>query len=209
MQEEDATRRLYKFDQVLPSNAGQQEVFERLHIPGLITKVIEGYNATIFAYGQTSSGKTYTMEGYEYVSKGPEKAPKLIVRDSEHYGLAQRSLIEVFRQLERRSQERLVRTSVTCSFVQIYNEKIYDLLNIGSETGLRVRWNKEEQFVVENLYSVESPSAAEAIKIYNRGIKNRIMATHNLNIASSRSHTVFTITVKTTYMNQYVTPVWT
>jgi hypothetical protein len=73
-----------------------------------------------------------------------------------------------------------------------------------TEEGLRIRWSKEEQFAVENLYAVECPSAVEAINVYNYGIKNRIMATHKLNIASSRSHTILTITVKSSYLNQYV-----
>jgi len=170
-----------------------------------MAKVIEGYNATIFAYGQTSSGKTYTMEGYEYQqTKGSDKPPKLIIKSDEDYGLVQHSILDIYRQLEQRSQGKLVRTSISCSFIQIYNEKIYDLLNIHQdEAGLRIRWNKEEQFAVENVYAVECPNSADAIKVYNYGIKNRIMATHKLNIASSRSHTIFTITVKTNYLNQY------
>lgn len=169
--------------------------------------MIEGYNATVFAYGQTSSGKTYTMEGYEYISGGTDKSPKLVIRpDEKDHGLVQRSIEEVYRKLEQRAQGKLVQTGVTCSFIQIYNEKIYDLLNIQSEAGLRIRWSKEEQFAVENLYSVDCPRPSDAVKVYNYGISNRIMATHNLNIASSRSHTIFTITVKTSYLNQYVFP---
>ena len=144
------------------------------------------------------------MEGYEYINKGADKTPKLIIKGDENYGLAQRSISDVFRQLEQKNKGKLIRTSVNCSFIQIYNEKIFDLLNIQTEAGLRIRWSKEEQFAVENLYSVECQATADAIKVYNYGIKNRIMATHKLNIASSRSHTIFTITIKTTYLNQYV-----
>ncbi len=166
--------------------------------------MIEGYNATVFAYGQTSSGKTYTMEGYEYVSKGADRSPRLVIKGSEQHGLVQRSIEDVYSQLERRPQGKLIRTSISCSFIQIYSEKIFDLLNVQTEEGLRIRWSKEEQFAVENLYSIECPTAADAVKVYNYGIKNRVMATHRLNIASSRSHTIFTMSVKTSYINQYV-----
>lgn len=145
------------------------------------------------------------MEGYEYSSTGANKAPKLIIKGDEDYGLVQRSLKEIFSQLERRNNSKLARTNISCSFIQIYNEKIYDLLNMQTEAELRIRWSKEEQFAVENMYSVECPSAADAISVYNYGIKNRIMATHKLNLASSRSHTIFTITIRSTYLNQYVT----
>jgi kinesin family protein 4/21/27 len=86
--------------------------------------------------------------------------------------------------------------------LQIYKEKIYDLLN-NQNKELRIRWNKQEQFSVENLYSIECKTVKEAIDAYNSGIKNRVMAKHKLNISSSRSHTIFTVTIRTECMNQY------
>ena len=94
-----------------------------------------------------------------------------------------------------------IKTTVSCSLIQIYNERIYDLLS--KESGLKIRWTKNDQFGVENLYSIECSSAEDAITVYNNGIKNRIMATHKLNIASSRSHSIFTITIKKECKDKY------
>jgi hypothetical protein len=203
LHDDSDTNRGYKFDKVIAETADQQAVFQELQMAEQITRVIQGYNTTVFAYGQTSSGKTFTMEGYEYVKMGEGKAPKLVVRGEERHGLVQRSIAEVYRQVTECNKDKLVQTSVTCSFIQIYSEKIYDLLNFSHENSLRVRWTKDEQFAVENLYCVECRTALDAIRVYNHGIRNRFMAGHKLNIASSRSHTIFTITIRKTYLEHY------
>jgi Kinesin motor domain len=96
--------------------------------------------------------------------------------------------------------------TISCSFLQIYNEKVYDLLNAGmlkkgkpggaADQGLRIRWNKNEQFTVENLYVFKCDSPEHALTLYNKGVKNKIVASHNLNHASSRSHCIFTLTLE-------------
>ena len=90
--------------------------------------------------------------------------------------------------------------TVSCSFLQIYNEKVFDLLNAGhlkkgkaGDQGLRIRWNKNDQFTVENLYVFKCDSPEHALLLYNKGVKNKIVASHNLNHASSRSHCIFTL----------------
>jgi hypothetical protein len=94
---------------------------------------------------------------------------------------------------------------ISCSFLQIYNEKVFDLLNVANLpnknsmmgcNGLKMRWNKTDQFMVENLYIFECFAAADALKLFNTGIKNRVVAAHNMNNASSRSHCIFTLTVE-------------
>ncbi len=91
------------------------------------------------------------------------------------------------------------------SFYQIYNEKVFDLLNTDSnvlgkkgDQGLRIRWSKKEQFVVENLYIFEASSAKEANELFKFGSRNRVLASHNLNEASSRSHCIFSLTIEST-----------
>ncbi len=101
------------------------------------------------------------------------------------------------------------------SFFQIYNEKVYDLLNFNGQEAsspglakarrqfeyqneLKVRWNLKDQFVVENLFLYECDSAEEAISLYNQGIKNKIVSSHQMNHASSRSHCIFSIQVEFT-----------
>lgn len=93
---------------------------------------------------------------------------------------------------------------ISCSFLQIYNEKVFDLLNTKTikgvnnkpdKTGLKIRWSKNEQFVVENLFQFRCNDADHAISLYNKGVKNKIVASHNLNHQSSRSHAIFTLKV--------------
>ena len=93
--------------------------------------------------------------------------------------------------------------SISCSFLQIYNEKIYDLLNKatlnskkaigGKDLGLKMRWSKNEQFTVENLFLFRCNDEEHAIQMYNKGVKNKVVASHNLNQSSSRSHAIFTL----------------
>eukprot|EP00347_Sterkiella_histriomuscorum_P017844 403347757 len=208
----------YRFDQVFDMNTRQSEVYKGLNIQQMVHKVVEGYHATIFAYGQTGSGKTFTMEGNKYikaqeqadgnrVTKGPviNKDP-----DVEQLGITYRSVSDLFREIKRVKEADGKHINVFCSFLQIYNERVYDLLNETSlqntklknaqgipQQGLRIRWTKKEQFVVENLYVNECQTTSDVVALFNQGIKNKVVASHNLNHASSRSHTIFTITVET------------
>ena len=99
--------------------------------------------------------------------------------------------------------------SVFVSFLQIYNEKVFDLLNpqivqgvgkrggsIEGQAGLRIRWTKKDQFVVENLYVFETATPQEVLDLYKYGARNRVLASHNLNDFSSRSHSIFSLTIE-------------
>ena len=178
-------------------------MFESLQVPGLVSKVVDGFHATIFAYGQTGSGKTFTMEGYEYnevakVADGDARAGKVQIDRNEHFnnGLSLRAIREAFRQV---AEVRDKHISISCSFLQIYNEKVFDLLNTskikrhGKQEGLRIRWSKSEQFSVENLFVFKCNDAEHAIQYFNKGVKNKVVAAHNLNHASSRSHCIFSL----------------
>lgn len=89
---------------------------------------MEGFHATVFAYGQTGSGKTYTMEGYKYEeAKLNERAGKPIIQEDDNNGVTVRSIREAFTQAELLKNEKHI--TISCSFLQIYNEKIFDLLN--------------------------------------------------------------------------------
>ena len=205
------SKKIFKFDKVIDGGYSQEQVFEELHIKALIGKVLEGYHATIFAYGQTGSGKTYTMEGYDYVNSGPknpvtgERHVKPVIKYTEDNGVSIRAIKDIFEQADKLRSTRTKNIKISCSFLQIYNEKVFDLLNmanlpvkgnVNSVSGLKMRWNKTEQFVVENLFVFECFSAEDALKIFNTGIKNRVVASHNMNNASSRSHCIFTMNVE-------------
>ena len=87
--------------------------------------------------------------------------------------------------------------------MQIYNEKVFDLLNLNglsskkNQAGLRIRWDKKNQFMVENLFVFECKTVDEILELFNFGIKNKVVASHNMNQASSRSHAIFTLTLET------------
>lgn len=85
--------------------------------------------------------------------------------------------------------------------MQIYNEKVYDLLNmqkasVNPSNCLKIRWNKRDKFTVENLFIFECKSCDEVLDLFRLGVKNKIIASHNLNAQSSRSHAIFSMTVQ-------------
>ena len=89
--------------------------------------------------------------------------------------------------------------NVMVSYLQIYNEKVFDLLNPTSSTtdsGLRMRYSQKDQFVVENLFIFTCTTPAEVLALFTLGQKNKVTASHSMNINSSRSHTIFTVTVE-------------
>ncbi|CAD8109775.1 unnamed protein product [Paramecium sonneborni] len=190
---EERNKKSYKFDHVLPESASQDQVFKSCEIDQMVQSVIEGYHVTVFAYGQTGSGKTYTMEGQ---------------RDDEgiaikHEGIIPKTINSLFNKIKQNGLQKDF--SVYCSYLQIYNEKIYDLLGettkINQNTqinGLKMRWNVRQQFVVENLFVYQCKSAEEVIQLFKLGSRNRITASHKLNFQSSRSHTIFEIKIEST-----------
>mgnify|MGYP001806938142 CR=1 FL=1 len=99
--------------------------------------------------------------------------------------------------------------TVYVSFLQIYNEKIYDLLNSnmfkkksifgGSQqdpSGLKLKWNQFDVYTVENLYTFECTTYEEIISLFHFGIRNKVVGSHKMNLSSSRSHSIFTLTLE-------------
>lgn len=194
--------KIFKFDKVFGTDATQEDVFDGARISQLVSRVVDGYHATIFAYGQTGSGKTFTMEGYDYKNKkdGRIKSKSPVIKDNENVGITQRAVRDLFQQIKMRKEKNGTSTSIFVSFLQIYSEKVFDLLNLNNlnpkknTKGLRIRWNKKDQFLVENLFIFECSTEEEVMELFHFGLKNKIVASHNLNNASSRSHAIFTIT---------------
>jgi kinesin family protein 4/21/27 len=128
-------------------------------------------------------------------------------------------MIDLFRQVKKVKENQGKHVNIFCSFLQIYNERVFDLLNPESTpdvlrgssntdksfdhftmqqpAGLRIRWTKKEQFVVENLFVFECGTADDALELFYQGVRNKVVAAHNLNHQSSRSHCIFTLTVET------------
>ncbi|EAS07064.1 kinesin motor catalytic domain protein (macronuclear) [Tetrahymena thermophila SB210] len=205
IQLDDRTTKSFKFDQVLDEQCSQNDLYEKNSIDQLIQKVIEGYHSTIFAYGQTGSGKTFSMEGFDYEmatdsNKKQVLKPIINYENLDQQGIIPRTVHKLFEkiQIAHNKNERIYK--VYLSYLQIYNEKIYDLLNTdqlkkNDGPGLKLRWNKKDQFQVENLLVFECSNLQEAYDMLSKGIKNKIMASHKLNAQSSRSHCILTIKV--------------
>ena len=208
----DVIDKRFHFDGLLDATATQEDTFAALRVNSLVKAVIQGYNATIFAYGQTGSGKTYTMEGYDYEDSTSVTAdrnarvrpvPKVQQATPDKMGVVPRALSVLFQQIEQ-ERNRCASTnngemlSVRCTFVQIYNEKVLDLLNdTGAKgPGLRLRWNQQRGFYAENLYVVEVETVEDALRVFHTGLRGKVMASHRMNAASSRSHCIFRVHVE-------------
>eukprot|EP00911_Craspedida_sp_UC1_P002595 UC1_evm1s1923 len=160
----------------------QAAVYSKLGV-GLLDNAFAGYNACIFAYGQTGSGKTYTM-------MGTETDP----------GLIPRICTELFnRAADASKSEPDVTFKVECSYLEIYNEKVRDLLGPGpSRQGLKVREHKIMGPYVEGLRTIAVEDYAGIEDLMRSGNRLRATASTMMNVESSRSHAVFNVHVTQT-----------
>ncbi|CAI2384655.1 unnamed protein product [Moneuplotes crassus] len=207
-------KKAHRFDKVLDEEVTQQDLYEECEIDKYVDHVVEGYNATIFAFGQTGSGKTFTMEGYKYKMSETlngfsqfESTPVAMTRQNENVGIIPRIVSELYEKIERVEFKKY---RIYCSYLQIYQEKIYDLLNplhsrkdyLQSNNnqqpeGLKLHFDvRNDRFNVDNLYKFECKNVKELMNYFHYGLKNKIMSSHALNEASSRSHCILSITVE-------------
>ena len=150
--------------------------------------MLQGYNCTIFAYGQTGTGKTYTMSGDMSDTLG-------LLSDSA--GIIPRVLHSLFTKLEGEESE----SSVKCSFIELYNEELRDLLSLDDHTKLKIYDDPQKKgystTFVQGMEESHIKSAGAGIKLLQDGSHRRQVAATKCNDLSSRSHTVFTVTVYT------------
>jgi len=219
-----AARTTFSFDYVFPESATQREVYEHV-MPDLIQAILHGYNASVFAYGQTSSGKSYTISGVtggpvetqeqgamKNFGRGAETGEAGDSRDSRA-GLVYRTIDELFARINelRRRSGGAWEFVVSVSYLQIYNEQIGDLLN-DQATNLRIREIVDPSQLsrggpggqerpaptvyVENLREYTVTTAEEVRRVLAYGSRARATAVTQMNADSSRSHSVFTVTVR-------------
>nr|XP_057922601.1 kinesin-like protein KIF19 isoform X2 [Doryrhamphus excisus] len=165
----------YVFDVAFDYLASQEEVY-RATTKGLIEGLISGYNATVFAYGPTGCGKTYTM-------LGTDKEPGIYVR----------TLNDLFRAIEETSDDMMY--SVSMSYLEIYNEMIRDLLNPSSGF-LDLREDAKGVIQVAGITEVSTVNAQEIMELLMKGNKQRTQEPTAANQTSSRSHAVLQVAVK-------------
>lgn len=170
-------QRRFCLDWVFPPDASQEEVFRELE-PAILS-CLRGYSVCIFTYGQTGTGKTYSMEG-------PPEDP----------GIAPRALQSLFREMGAGGQHR-----VTLSMVEIYNEAVRDLLAPGPPERLAVRQGPASQggIQVAGLTHWDVPNLETLHQMLSMGRNNRATAATAMNTRSSRSHALVTLTLRAAY----------
>ncbi|KAF8403314.1 hypothetical protein HHK36_011416 [Tetracentron sinense] len=187
--------RVFTFDKVFGPSAQQKDLYEQAVIP-IVNEVLEGFNCTIFAYGQTGTGKTYTMEGECKRSKsGPngQLPPEA--------GVIPRAVKQIFDTLEGQNAE----YSVKVTFLELYNEEITDLLAPEELSKVSMEEKQKKQLplmedgkggvLVRGLEEEIVTSANEIFTLLERGSAKRRTAETLLNKQSSRSHSLFSITI--------------
>ena len=155
-----------------------KQIFEELFKPN-IHHVLNGINMTIFAYGQTSTGKTYTMQG-----EIPDNA-----------GIIPLTLEEIFDEIK--NDKDIVESKISVSFIEIYNESINDLLD-SSKINLDLRETSNKEVIVNNLTEIKINNHEQALNLLLKGSESRIVASTKLNEKSSRSHCIFRLNIEIT-----------
>uniref|UniRef100_A0A671M5I1 Kinesin-like protein n=1 Tax=Sinocyclocheilus anshuiensis TaxID=1608454 RepID=A0A671M5I1_9TELE len=170
--------KLYVFDKVFPTNCTQEQVYNTC-AKQIVKDVLDGYNGTIFAYGQTSSGKTYTMEGK--------------LHDPDGRGIIPRIAEDIFNHIY--TMDENLEFHIKVSYFEIYMDKIRDLLDV-SKTNLSVHEDKNRVPYVKGCTERFVSSPEEVMDVIDEGKANRHVAVTNMNEHSSRSHSIFLINIK-------------
>ncbi|XP_008282437.1 kinesin-like protein KIF15 [Stegastes partitus] len=178
--------RTFTYDHVADMDTSQDSVFSSV-AKNIVESCMNGYNGTIFAYGQTGSGKTFTMLGPSELDNFTDELRGVIPRSFEYL------FFLINREAERSGQSKSFLCK--CSFIEIYNEQIYDLLDTASAS-LFLRENIKKGVFVEGAVEKFVNSAAEAYQVLSMGWRNRRVASTSMNRESSRSHAVFTMTLE-------------
>uniref|UniRef100_A0A6N2MC03 Kinesin motor domain-containing protein n=1 Tax=Salix viminalis TaxID=40686 RepID=A0A6N2MC03_SALVM len=180
----------FTFDSVADTGATQLDMFQLVGAP-LVENCLAGFNSSVFAYGQTGSGKTYTMWG-----------PANVLSD-ENFLCDQQGLTpRVFQRLfDRINEEQIKHTDkqlkyqCRCSFLEIYNEQITDLLD-PSQRNLQIREDMQTGVYVDNLREECVFTMKDVTQLLIKGLSNRRTGATSINTESSRSHSVFTCVVE-------------
>lgn len=184
----------FRFSHVFGMDSSQKNVFE-VAAKDIVETFLEGYNGTIFAYGQTGAGKTYTIQGPEGNLEDSRSA-------SENAGLIPRSLSLIFHKLQHNQHDTI---NLHISFLEIYTETAYDLLGPLLFKGPRKFKELPKQVLItmggkgachlHGLSCHNVTSERDAVRLYHLGLANRKTAQTTANQRSSKSHTIFTISL--------------
>mmetsp|Transcript_59860 Transcript_59860/g.147054 ORF Transcript_59860/g.147054 Transcript_59860/m.147054 type:complete len:2082 (-) Transcript_59860:233-6478(-) len=178
-------RTFFTFDKTFGEETNNRQVYDSV-AKGIVTSVVEGLNGTIFAYGQTSSGKTFTMQGSGNLEQGTSS------NDSSVGGVVHMAAKDIFSQIQQ-EQDRMFLVRV--SFLEIYNEEVRDLLSSDTSQTLQIREDPRRGVFVQSVEEVVTDFET-LLGILIRGDKSRTFASTGMNERSSRSHTILRVTIE-------------
>jgi hypothetical protein len=173
----------FTFDAVINNSFSQKDIFTQFIMP-LGDSVLNGFNATVFAYGQSGSGKTHTMTG----QMGVEELEGIIPRCVKY-------IFESVKKMKEESPSTAV--SMYVSFLELYNGKVRDLL-AKQQVSLDIREHKDRSFFVQGAVVAQVKLPEDVIHYLEEGTDRRRVASTELNADSSRSHSIFTLILECT-----------
>ena len=165
----------FQFDFVYPMDSTQREVYDQVAFP-IVDSIFQGYNGTVFAYGQTGCGKTYTMMG--------------ITDDPIKRGVIPNAFEHIFGYIKNEGGNK--KFLVRCSFVEIYNEEVRDLLG-KTDVKLDIREDPKKGTFIKDLVYITLAGTDDIQRALNKGNNNRHVGATSMNDQSSRSHSLFTV----------------
>ncbi|KAL0829504.1 hypothetical protein ABMA28_003025 [Loxostege sticticalis] len=171
--------KLFTYDAAYDCTADTQTIYDEMVRP-LVASVLDGFNGCVFAYGQTGTGKTHTMEG-----------------TPDHEGVIPRTFRHIWAHIENTASPDVTHL-VSCSYVELYLEDVRDLLAKDCKK-LTIRGQELNGFYIPEMTSIVCKSAAEMVRVMRAGNRNRAAGRTDMNEHSSRSHAVFLVTVETAH----------
>lgn len=169
-------RKCFTFDSVYDANSSQRDIYSKVGDP-VVNSVLQGYNGTIFAYGQTGTGKTFTMIG------GP----------GESKGVIPRSMAQIFSHIQQSPSHSF---SVKIGFLQLYMEMLQDLLSPDENKTIKIRENTDDGVYLTGVSWKTVNNVKQCMDWLNVGDRNRSTAFTSMNAHSSRSHAVYMVKIE-------------
>lgn len=190
-------KQTFSYDYCFDSNTKNLEIYTKT-VKQIILSSLDGINSTIFMYGQTGSGKTYTMLGPENdLNTTANEMITNINSNNNDMGLLLYTFNDLFKIIQQDDSKTYI---IKCSYVEIYNDNIYDLLISKEEAfneTITVNEDSNKEFFLKGVNEESINNLEEILEIMKRGENNRHYAETNMNHVSSRSHSIFKLIIKT------------
>ena len=185
----------FKFNGIFEQNSSQEEIFKKIGSK-IINTSLEGYNSTLFCYGQTGSGKTYTICG-----KNDSNINSKEYKNSEK-GIIPRLIVSFFNKIKEKKNTNNS-YSIYISYIEIYNENAYDLFDKSHYNSPLENWKKiivyEDNYgnlIMKNMSMIKVENEEQALDLLETGNYIRHVSSTSMNMASSRSHAIFSIIIE-------------